>query len=317
MEEFTVFQMLPTELRLDIWEQALAEETSSKRLVILNNLRAIPLKNLCSPLLSVNMESRACALKLYNTKLDIYQVPSPQPDPFCYDKYINYVPTDHGIMFPYGAADFFARNTEELLNNIEERGTGGSGVLYVSAKADRFVITSRAKLRWTGAVLPIGEDNDELLETFYAEALRKMTGDPRQPWEISWNLITSRIQTPTLQSIESVVLAEDRAHYSDDIMYERAPRKENLTLESYIKEREPYEMSTPRANLLWRTDIFTSLKYWDHLWFDHSARNKNHAVLRKANGQPDIRRWIATKDSVIEDTKAREEMVADYIALDG
>ncbi|KAI1262860.1 hypothetical protein F5Y18DRAFT_438669 [Xylariaceae sp. FL1019] len=276
MEGFTVFQMFPTELRLDIWELALAEETSSKRLVILHDLRAIPRKKLCSPLLSVNTESRRCALKLYSIKLSIYQVPPPKPNPLYLSSYIRYKPNDNEIIFPYNAADFFLENTQELLNNIEQREACCAGVLYVSAKADRFLITTNA------------------------------------PWELSWNLITSRIQTPTLETIENVVLAEDRTHYCNHAMYGNFFRLKRPSLNQYINEREPYEMSTTRANLLWRTHIFTGLKRWDHLWYDFNSRNENHKILRKLNGQPDIRQWTATDDSVIGDTKAREEIESDY-----
>ncbi|KAI1383005.1 uncharacterized protein F4822DRAFT_421814 [Hypoxylon trugodes] len=64
---------LPAELRLRIWEQALVNE-SAGRVVILDerNNTIYPFKSLASPLLSVNVESRSCALEFYGTKLNVW-----------------------------------------------------------------------------------------------------------------------------------------------------------------------------------------------------------------------------------------------------
>ncbi|KAI0160778.1 hypothetical protein GGR57DRAFT_456285 [Xylariaceae sp. FL1272] len=79
MSLFKPFNDLPKELRLTIWELALAEELTS-RLVILYQFCIIPTKNIISPLLSVNAESRGCALALYDTKVTIYRMPALEPD---------------------------------------------------------------------------------------------------------------------------------------------------------------------------------------------------------------------------------------------
>ncbi|KAI1262857.1 hypothetical protein F5Y18DRAFT_429728 [Xylariaceae sp. FL1019] len=79
MSVFKFFSQLPAELRLMIWELALAEELAN-RLVILYQFRIVPTSNIVSPLLFVNAESRACALALYSMKVTIYRIPPLKPD---------------------------------------------------------------------------------------------------------------------------------------------------------------------------------------------------------------------------------------------
>ncbi|KAL7624379.1 hypothetical protein AAE478_005943 [Parahypoxylon ruwenzoriense] len=66
------FSDLPTELRLEVWEAALRRE-SERRLVVVDNLtRGIALmKQLVSPFLTVNRESRAAAKAFYTIALDV------------------------------------------------------------------------------------------------------------------------------------------------------------------------------------------------------------------------------------------------------
>lgn len=73
-ETFHHFPDLPKELRLKIWEQVLIEARPSRRIII-DEGRVVPFKQLISPLLLVNYESRTCAKAFYNVKLDIYAVP--------------------------------------------------------------------------------------------------------------------------------------------------------------------------------------------------------------------------------------------------
>ncbi|KAG6353480.1 hypothetical protein INS49_005661 [Diaporthe citri] len=71
---FHQFPNLPKELRLKIWEQVMIEARPSRRIII-DEGRVVPFKQLISPLLIVNYESRTCAQAFYNVKLDIYAVP--------------------------------------------------------------------------------------------------------------------------------------------------------------------------------------------------------------------------------------------------
>ncbi|KAI1415528.1 hypothetical protein F5Y13DRAFT_207238 [Hypoxylon sp. FL1857] len=70
------FNKLPTEIRFYIWEEALLEE-SSERLVILDYLthKVIPFKSLVSPMLIANRESRCLALKFFDLKLIVCNLP--------------------------------------------------------------------------------------------------------------------------------------------------------------------------------------------------------------------------------------------------
>ncbi|KAI2632417.1 hypothetical protein GGR54DRAFT_34601 [Hypoxylon sp. NC1633] len=73
---FHQFSDLATELRLQIWEVALQQE-SEKRLVILlngNSHRFVcPMRRLVSPFLAVNRESRSAGKAFYNLILEVYR----------------------------------------------------------------------------------------------------------------------------------------------------------------------------------------------------------------------------------------------------
>lgn len=78
-ETFHQFPDLPKELRLKIWEQVMIEARPSRR-IIFDEGRVVPFKQLISPLLLVNYESRTCATAFYNVKLDLYAVPTVTED---------------------------------------------------------------------------------------------------------------------------------------------------------------------------------------------------------------------------------------------
>lgn len=73
-ETFHQFPDLPKELRLKIWQQAMIGACPSRRIII-DEGRVVPFKELISPLLLINYESRTCGKAFYNVKLDIYAVP--------------------------------------------------------------------------------------------------------------------------------------------------------------------------------------------------------------------------------------------------
>ncbi|KAK9776317.1 hypothetical protein SCAR479_06929 [Seiridium cardinale] len=70
---FRLFSRLPIELRLIIWGYALSKE-STKRIVLYDSSRGglMPSKQLVSPLLLVNKESRDAAQGFYNLRLDVH-----------------------------------------------------------------------------------------------------------------------------------------------------------------------------------------------------------------------------------------------------
>ncbi|KAI0834327.1 hypothetical protein F5Y06DRAFT_306777 [Hypoxylon sp. FL0890] len=72
------FDKLPVEIRLLMWEEALLEE-SSGRLIILDHSthRVLPFKSLVSPMLTINKESRSCALNFFTIKLTVCKLPGP------------------------------------------------------------------------------------------------------------------------------------------------------------------------------------------------------------------------------------------------
>ncbi|OTA87774.1 hypothetical protein M434DRAFT_15333 [Hypoxylon sp. CO27-5] len=71
------FNKFPAEIRFLIWEEALREE-SSERLVIIDHStqKVIPFKSLVSPMLTVNKESRYFAVRFFDMKLVVCDLPS-------------------------------------------------------------------------------------------------------------------------------------------------------------------------------------------------------------------------------------------------
>ncbi|KAI1411708.1 hypothetical protein F5Y13DRAFT_53789 [Hypoxylon sp. FL1857] len=76
---FPRFTELPAELRLQIWETALYQETE-KRFVVVDFMERVvyPMRRLISPLLTVSSESRETAEAFFNLTLDVHRVPNPK-----------------------------------------------------------------------------------------------------------------------------------------------------------------------------------------------------------------------------------------------
>lgn len=67
------FRELPIELRHICWDWAARIEAEDTMIFVRPDHVINPTKNLITPLLSVNRESRSCALKVYNLPLEIYE----------------------------------------------------------------------------------------------------------------------------------------------------------------------------------------------------------------------------------------------------
>ncbi|OTA97165.1 hypothetical protein M434DRAFT_386887 [Hypoxylon sp. CO27-5] len=72
------FCKLPPEIRIQIWEIALHQETE-KRLVVadVRDHVVYPMRRLISPLLTVNRESREIAKTFFSFTLDVHRIPDP------------------------------------------------------------------------------------------------------------------------------------------------------------------------------------------------------------------------------------------------
>lgn len=66
----------PSEIRLEIWDLFLDDEARGRRVVVWDG-RVMPFAHLASPLLSVSVETRECALVFYLTKVNIYFLKKP------------------------------------------------------------------------------------------------------------------------------------------------------------------------------------------------------------------------------------------------
>ncbi|CAJ2510147.1 Uu.00g060470.m01.CDS01 [Anthostomella pinea] len=123
MATFTVFQDLPTELRLGVWRQALHEEAKKRNILIRqadDHIQVVPSKKLVSTFLLVNRESRESAQRFYSTKLGFI------------------VPEKPGFRDKHHLVAYFGNFNEEMLTN---------GALYCSLSHDLFV---RTIVSWRG-----------------------------------------------------------------------------------------------------------------------------------------------------------------------
>ncbi|KAI0121546.1 hypothetical protein F4776DRAFT_221232 [Hypoxylon sp. NC0597] len=69
------FPELPPEIRIQIWETALHQETEKRLVVVDSRERAVlPMRRLISPLLMVNSESRKIAKAFFNFTLNVHHV---------------------------------------------------------------------------------------------------------------------------------------------------------------------------------------------------------------------------------------------------
>ncbi|XXG98935.1 hypothetical protein Hte_005268 [Hypoxylon texense] len=120
-----LFPDFSTETRLMIWEEALREEASN-RIVFLDTRtgRVIPTKHLASPLLSVNKESRQCALRFFGMKLTVERL----KEPIGFDTHNDYDPvSDTG----------FKQSVDEVLP-LYIYNDRNYGALYLSPRYDIF-----------------------------------------------------------------------------------------------------------------------------------------------------------------------------------
>ncbi|KAI4861177.1 hypothetical protein F4820DRAFT_79433 [Hypoxylon rubiginosum] len=128
------FNELPMELRLQVWKEALLEE-SSNRIVFLDVRlsRVIPTKHLASPLLSVNYESRKCALEFFTMTLNVKRL----LEPVGYESF--FVEPEVGGP-PYISPVIASHYIED----------GTHGVLYLSPRYDIFFVSFKLTAFRTG-----------------------------------------------------------------------------------------------------------------------------------------------------------------------
>ncbi|KAI1449498.1 hypothetical protein F5Y02DRAFT_428803 [Annulohypoxylon stygium] len=86
--QFTTFSSLPTELRWQIWEDALYQETKNQTMVIQRFDFVFPTQRHVSPLLATNRESRERAKAFYNFVLDVTVISPIRPPPRFSDRLI-------------------------------------------------------------------------------------------------------------------------------------------------------------------------------------------------------------------------------------
>ncbi|KAK8062880.1 hypothetical protein PG997_014977 [Apiospora hydei] len=152
MAKFTLFPRLARELQIMIWEEVLGGETDDRIVFVhRDSLRIMPVagKRLVSPLLSVNRQSRAEALRRYSCRLDIMKVPtSPMPiqsvERWASERGLSDKHTKEGLNERY----WYSREAAETYNNIEENlktqlDTIGTvkGCVYLNPHADKFLLS--------------------------------------------------------------------------------------------------------------------------------------------------------------------------------
>ncbi|KAI0160776.1 hypothetical protein GGR57DRAFT_499455 [Xylariaceae sp. FL1272] len=228
--DFPLFQTLPTELRLMIWEQAIAEELKSRR-IALYETRLIPLKQHNSALLSVSKESRVCARKVYNLSLTVYRVPWPEPNPATYNNsYESFQgikesdESDEESLFIRDIySPIFRRPTSALIDTIEARGRR-EGIIHISPAYDQLILTGSFDnfgLDWEY------EEEWDILEPFWVEAANKFkkevkgTGSTR--CDFSWQHITAHLPPYALNELQEIVIADGESWaYKETADYPKA-----------------------------------------------------------------------------------------------
>ncbi|KAI1262863.1 hypothetical protein F5Y18DRAFT_438671 [Xylariaceae sp. FL1019] len=329
---------LPTELRLNVWELALENETSndsSNRLIILYQIRVIPTKNLISPLLSTTRESRRCALKYYNVKLAIYKVPTPQPNEAFYQLWVDAVKANkflaarkHQCFPPYPAESMewlhtgsFQINTKQIVANIEnlekipsscyvmpegnEKPGKIWGSIYIKPDSDTFV--------------KVEQPASTILAAFWEAAAAQDRGEPPLPHQLLCNSITAKVPLETFSKIKKVVLAQSiTEHYNESV----PTASEHLSsFAIYASHREPFMYTLTRAESLWNKPLFSNLEYWGHLWYEPARRSLERDLVGGRRFEPysrrlPIRQWTEINDvvpvKILRDVEGRKMMVEDY-----
>ncbi|KAI1262861.1 hypothetical protein F5Y18DRAFT_429732 [Xylariaceae sp. FL1019] len=211
--DFTLFQELPPELRLMVWEQAIAEELKSRRIILYKG-RVIPLKENNSPLLSANQESRACARKVYDLGLTVYRIPWPDPTPRLNEQYVDYRQwrAKRGLFSGRDIDpnwDVYCAMFRWLIPGLiemTERCEVKEGVIYISTAFDKRISTG-GRTVW---IEKLGKPW-HILEPFWYEAANKIMKDfgkrvaPLRG--LPWHHVTS--QPPAYVLKELKVLDED------------------------------------------------------------------------------------------------------------
>ncbi|KAI0006454.1 hypothetical protein F4779DRAFT_632944 [Xylariaceae sp. FL0662B] len=119
------FKLFAPEVQDMIWNEFLLQE-SSDRMVILDRFtsRILPVKSLVSPLLSVERNSRRCALRFYDTELMVFKVPS-----------LFYELPPYGVPKP-PRDEQFAKTCAAIARSEAE---DCKGAVYISPKHDIFI----------------------------------------------------------------------------------------------------------------------------------------------------------------------------------
>lgn len=94
-EVFTSFAKLPPEIRTMVWNEFLLDESQGRQISAHQSEPCLsPKIELISPLLKLNQESRATALKFYNTKLTVYNIYHLIETTYFFPK-ISFIPKGH------------------------------------------------------------------------------------------------------------------------------------------------------------------------------------------------------------------------------
>ncbi|KAK8076266.1 hypothetical protein PG994_003538 [Apiospora phragmitis] len=82
MDPLVKFPKFPPEIRAQIWEDAICDETEERVFFVsAYTLNILPTKINISPLLSVSVEARRVTIKHYNVRIPIYRLPPLKEQP--------------------------------------------------------------------------------------------------------------------------------------------------------------------------------------------------------------------------------------------
>lgn len=185
------FGDFPLELRIEVWHIFLEDEARSRRVVVWDG-RVMPFAHLASPLLRVNVETRARALKFYSTKVDIYSLP------------------DTGGFFPLSEDRLRQLVTETAVGQIEMPDIQEPEIALALAKKAIDLLESAQMTAPTEGALYFSPERDTIIHGYNCgvHLFVRNTSDIHQDLESPsplWRTFSSKVPTSAFQAAKHVL----------------------------------------------------------------------------------------------------------------
>ncbi|KAI1768374.1 hypothetical protein GGR53DRAFT_462342 [Hypoxylon sp. FL1150] len=175
----STFSSFPPEIREMVWNAALYHEARSRFVVLQSHQRPFLYKYLCSPLLSLNWESRQYALEFYSIKVKVFHAKSPRTEEE-----------------RFALRDQFAPEPEDDSPGSER------GVIYLSPEADNFIADPHVGIEsWFGNGVPRERVDICVADALTAEDCAKVQ-NLFHPWDFWKTIFGSHRLIPYFPSVK-------------------------------------------------------------------------------------------------------------------